>query len=155
MLRVGVGTGHNGGVTSPTTAEAVTGVNGKVRLGWLSLFAGTCALMGGVYVVTGRGIPCPVLHLTGLLCPVCGSSRMGAALLQGDLAAAWGWNPFMLLLAGALAPVYLWTLIRVLQRRPADLPGPLSVLDRRPAWQALGVIVLIGIVFAVLRNILR
>ncbi|WP_051215241.1 DUF2752 domain-containing protein [Granulicoccus phenolivorans] len=135
------------------TAVALT--RGLARLGWLSLFGGTCVLAGGVYAVTGHGIPCPVLHLTGLLCPVCGSSRMGVALLHGDVAAAWAWNPFMLLLAAALAALYGWTLIRVLQRRPANLPGVLGELDRRPTWQVLLGVVLIGVVFAVGRNLLR
>lgn len=40
--------------------------------------------------------PCPVLALTGLFCPGCGSTRAMHALLHGDVARAWAMNPLML-----------------------------------------------------------
>lgn len=40
---------------------------------------------------------CPFKALTGLDCPGCGSQRAFQALLKGDFAAAWGYNPAALL----------------------------------------------------------
>lgn len=137
-----------------TLAADVVGVDGRRRFALLSILGGTCLAAGGVYVVTGQGVPCPFLALTGLLCPVCGSSRMGAALLRGDVAGAWGWNPFMLVLGVALMLVWVWTGARLVAGRPVGLPGPLGFLDR---LSPLALVVLLGVpalVFAVLRNVL-
>lgn len=41
--------------------------------------------------------PCPFHALTGLWCPGCGSARALHELLHGDLAAAFGLNPLMVL----------------------------------------------------------
>lgn len=68
--------------------------------------------------------PCPVAALTGLSCPGCGSGRAFAALARGDLAAAVGFNPLLLLAlpcAGALA---------VLEARARGRGEPLVL----PAW---------------------
>lgn len=46
----------------------------------------------------GGGLPCFLYLKTGLLCPGCGASRMLMALLRGDFAAAWAFNPFVLCL---------------------------------------------------------
>lgn len=127
-------------------------VDGMRRLGWLSLFGGACALGGGVYAVTGTGIPCPFLGLTGWLCPLCGASRMGVAFLQGNPMAAWAWNPFVLVLGVLLALVWLWTLVRVVWRRPAGLPGPLGAIDRWSPTRVVMVLVVPALVFTVLRN---
>ncbi|WP_432557441.1 DUF2752 domain-containing protein [Granulicoccus sp. GXG6511] len=130
------------------------GVDGVRRLGWLSLFGGACAVAGGVYVVTGEGAPCPFLAVTGWLCPLCGGSRMGGALLRGDVAAAWGWNPYVLVLATVLAGVWVWTALRIALERPAGLPGLLGRLDTwRPAWIVL-LLAAPGLVFMLLRNVL-
>ncbi len=39
-------------------------------------------------------MPCPLLKLTGLPCPGCGMTRSCLALLRGNWAAAWRFNPF-------------------------------------------------------------
>lgn len=124
------------------------------RLVWLSLFGGTCAAAGGGALVTGAGFPCPFLALTGWLCPLCGASRMGAALIQGHLGVAWGWNPFALVLGLLLAIVWLWTAVRLATGRSPRLPGPLSVLD---GWSPTRVVVTLmapALLFMVLRNVL-
>lgn len=41
---------------------------------------------------------CVFHRLTGLDCPGCGAQRMAYALLHGDIDAAWGYNPFLMLL---------------------------------------------------------
>ena len=45
-----------------------------------------------LYRVTGVGLPCLFHALTGWDCPFCGSTRLGAALLRGDVGAAWRSN---------------------------------------------------------------
>ena len=45
--------------------------------------------------------------LTGLECPGCGSQRAIHALLNGDIAAAWGFNPLVLLFIPILLPMAL------------------------------------------------
>lgn len=40
---------------------------------------------------------CLFRRITGLECPGCGAQRMIHALLHGDIAGAWGYNPFLLL----------------------------------------------------------
>ena len=67
-------------------------------------------VLSAVYATTGLGVPCPFRSLTGLSCPLCGSTRLGAALLDGDVAVAFGLNPVVfvgLLLAAVLAVVWL------------------------------------------------
>lgn len=41
--------------------------------------------------------PCPFHAITGLWCPGCGTTRAMHALVHGDLAAAFGFNPLMVL----------------------------------------------------------
>lgn len=47
---------------------------------------------------TGMAIPCPFYTIVGLKCPGCGMTRMCAALLQLDFAAAFHYNQVMFLL---------------------------------------------------------
>ncbi len=46
----------------------------------------------------GLGLPCGFRALTGVPCPLCGGTHACAALVQGDLAAAWAASPGALLL---------------------------------------------------------
>ncbi|APU44280.1 hypothetical protein BSL84_08915 [Streptomyces sp. TN58] len=88
---------------------------------------------------------CPLLRLTGILCPGCGGLRSAHAFAHGDLAAAFGSNALAVagyfVFAGFMA---LW-LVRALRG------GPVPRIVLRPAsWWALGAVVL---VFAVVRNL--
>ncbi|MCL2470289.1 MAG: DUF2752 domain-containing protein [Propionibacteriaceae bacterium] len=56
-----------------------------------------------VYSFTGLGMPCPFRMLTGWSCPFCGGTRMGSALLHGDLVAAWHFNAVLLVFGVLLA----------------------------------------------------
>lgn len=49
---------------------------------------------------------CPFLRITGLMCPGCGAQRALHALLQGDVAAAFRFNPFLLTIV-PLAGIFL------------------------------------------------
>ena len=61
-----------------------------------AFFAGGLAL-SGLYAATGRGLPCPFRAMTGWDCPLCGGTRMGAALLHGDVQSAFMLNPLALI----------------------------------------------------------
>lgn len=51
--------------------------------------------------------PCPLLALTGLYCPGCGSTRALHALLHGDLAQAMAMNPLLVIALPVLATMTL------------------------------------------------
>ncbi|MFF0338221.1 DUF2752 domain-containing protein [Kribbella sp. NPDC004875] len=109
--------------------------------------------LAGVYQLSGLGIPCILHATTGLNCPLCGSTRMAAALLRGDLGAAWHFNPVILVL-GPLVGVALgyqvlaWTLESL---RLVRLPR-LSMSPRAADWVLKGVLVLLA-VYGVARNL--
>lgn len=88
---------------------------------------------------------CPLLRLTGVLCPGCGGLRSAHAFAHGDLAAAFGSNALAVVgyfvFAGFMA---LW-LVRAVRGGPA----PRIVLRPAHSW-AVGAVVL---VFAVVRNL--
>ena len=69
----------------------------------------------------GAGIPCVFHLITGLDCPGCGVTRMLRALAAGDLAAAWRFNPFVLLALPLLLLLFLRLTVRYVitgQRAP-------------------------------------
>ena len=99
------------------------------------------AMVGAVLLTAGLlvsawlrlGMPRPVCALkrwTGLPCPTCGSTRLGEALLRGDILEAVSWNP---LVFAFLAVAALWagasTTRVVLGLRPWHVA--LAVKERR------------------------
>ena len=79
----------------------------------------------------GFGLPCPIHLATGLWCPGCGVSRMCLALLELDPAAAWSWNPGLMLLLPLLAVLGVRAAVRYVrtgQTRPARWEQVLMVL---------------------------
>ena len=87
---------------------------------------------------------CPFNWLTGLDCPACGSTRMVYSLLHGDLAAAWHFNPVMLV-AGLPFLAYLW----LRWFRAARVNAKPTRLSPRVGQVVVGV----GLVWAVARNL--
>ncbi len=63
-------------------------------LGWPLAMAATPWWLGQ----GGPGLGCGFRALTGLPCPLCGGTHACAALVQGDLTAAWAANPGAVLL---------------------------------------------------------
>lgn len=124
-------------------------------LGLAAVGVGGFAL-AAIYKLSGSrqlGIPCLLHATTGLNCPFCGATRMAAALLQGDLNAAWHFNPVVLVL-GPLIGVAVgyqflaWALERArLIKLPRLRPSPRAV-DR--SIKALAVLLL---VYGVARNL--
>ena len=124
----------------------------------LTVLGGTAAFgvaLSAVYAVTGLGLPCPFRMATGWDCPLCGGTRLGGALLRGDVAAAFDFNPVVLvgLVVSTLLGV-LWT-IEVLGgpavRLPAGVTARLRGVSSR-RWLAVGLMA--AAVDVVLRHLL-
>jgi hypothetical protein len=120
-------------------------------LSWLSgFFAGGVAL-SVVYAETGLGVTCPFRALTGWDCPLCGGTRMGAALLHGDLLAAFLANPLALIGLVALGLLgAVWTI--EVAGGPA-IRAPLAVSDLlrrvpRIIWVLVAVVLAVGYTLA-------
>ncbi len=67
------------------------------RAGFIGGFFAVGVGLSAAYAVAGVGINCPFRLLTGWDCPFCGATRMGAALLRGDVPAAFAANPVVLI----------------------------------------------------------
>jgi hypothetical protein len=117
------------------------------------VLAGGLAL-SALFATTGIGLPCPFLALTGWQCPLCGGTRMGGALLAGDLGTAFAANPLALVATAVLAVLSVLWAIELLGG-PAVRP-PRGVGERlarfsASAWLVLGAVV--AVAYAVLRNL--
>ena len=123
----------------------------------LAALAGFAAFGLGLsvlYATTGAGLPCPFLAVTGWQCPLCGGTRLGAALLHGDLAAAWAANPVVLVGLVLLTAVGIGWVAELLGGPVLRLPGRLRavVATVRPtSWLVVGL--LSTALFVFLRNL--
>ena len=111
--------------------------------------------LAAVYQLSGGriGIPCLLHATTGLNCPLCGSTRMAAALLHGDLDAAWHFNPVVLVLGPVIGvavgyQLLAWSLESL---RLVRLPR-LRMSPRAVDWFVKGLIALL-LVYGVARNL--
>lgn len=104
-----------------------------------------------LYVVSGHriGMPCPLKLATGWDCPLCGGTRMGAALLHGDVPAAFGYNPLALI---GITGLGLGWLVLLGQRAGIVRVGlpVLAKRTRRALW-VIGLVVVVA--FTVARNL--
>jgi hypothetical protein len=119
-----------------------------------AFFAGGLAL-SALYATTGIGLPCPFRALTGWDCPLCGGTRMGGALLHGDVQAAFGFNPLAfvgLVILGLLG--VLWTVEAAggpavrLPRRLGERLRTVSPMQ----WLLVGLFV--AVIYTLARNLL-
>lgn len=117
-------------------------------------FFGYGLALSALYATTGIGLPCPFRAITGWQCPLCGGTRLGRALLEGDVAAAFVDNPVVLVGLVVLTVLgALWTV--------EALGGPAVRLPRAWALRAQSVHptqwLLLGlggsVVFVLLRNL--
>jgi hypothetical protein len=143
MVPPGPATGLPRWIRRPVDAQATRDVAVFVALG---------AALSGVYALSGPlhvGLPCLLRLTTGWDCPLCGGTRMGAAVLRGDLVAAWYANP-VALVGGSVLLVWLAGAVLYqagVLRRP--LPRPRGTVGRIVA----GALLLVLVVFAVGRNL--
>jgi len=100
---------------------------------------GSAMAGGGIVVAVLAGIgwdvwPCPFRQLTGLPCPGCGMTRACLAMLRGNWAAVWKFNPF--------GPVFalFWVVVVVGLLLPEPWRGRLVAIlgrfERRTRWAA-------------------
>ncbi len=133
--------------------EPASGREGLVRrlaapVGALAAVVAGFAYVGAVDPNEPGHYPvCPLLKLTGILCPGCGGLRSAHAFAHGDLAAAFGANALAVLGYGIFAVLIAVWLVRAVRGR-AWQPA-LSAL--RPVyWWGIGALVL---AFTVARNL--
>ncbi|MGW7353431.1 DUF2752 domain-containing protein [Streptomyces sp. NPDC054784] len=115
----------------------------------------TAAAVGFVGAVDpsepGHYPACPLLSLTGVLCPGCGGLRAAHAVAHGDAVAALGANALVAVAFPALAVLWLCWVRAVLRRRPVvSAVALLPVPPRAVHGWVLGGLVL---VFTVVRNL--
>jgi hypothetical protein len=119
-----------------------------------AFFAGGLAL-SALYATTGLGLPCPFRAITGWDCPLCGGTRMGEALLHGDVSAAFGFNPVALIglfVAGVLG--VLWA-VEAAGGPTVRLPRALSMRLQRIAVSLWLIAALVAAVaYTLARNLL-
>jgi Protein of unknown function (DUF2752) len=143
---------HNEKVAVPTVARQFRAARAAGYVG--AFFAGGLAL-SALYATTGLALPCPFRALTGWDCPLCGGTRMGEALLHGDIQAAFGFNPLALvglLILGVLG--VLWT-VEAAGGPAVRLPRSLGERIRRVSFkQWLLVGLLVAVIYTVARNLL-
>jgi Protein of unknown function (DUF2752) len=119
-----------------------------------AFFAGGLAL-SALYATTGFGLPCPFRAITGWDCPLCGGTRMGSALLHGDVQAAFLYNPLALiglLVLGLLG--VLWA-VEAAGGPAIRLPRSFDTRLRRVRagqWLAFGLA--IAVIYTIARNTL-
>ncbi len=137
-----------------TTLPPVRAFRATTGLAYLGGLAASGVGLSVLYAVTGVGLPCPFRMATGWNCPLCGGTRLGAALLHGDVVTAFAYNPLVLTGLVVLSALgVLWTV--------ESLGGPAVRLPPRPAallarvgptqWLLLGLAV--AVIYVVLRNL--
>lgn len=121
------------------------------RKGILITFS-VLALVGALFIyfffdpTATPGMPKCLFHqLSGLECPGCGSQRMIHALLNGDIAAAWHFNPFLFF---AFPWVILLIFLELFPHRYHKL--------REVVYSAPAIITILGLIilWTVLRNLI-
>ena len=129
-----------------STARSALPVSAGILAGGLALSV--------LYATTGVGLPCPFRALTGWQCPLCGGTRMGDALLHGDLGSALRANPVALVAIAVLTVLTVLWIVELLGGPAVRVPRPLiRRLRRVPAWVWLVLGAVAALAYAVLRNL--
>jgi len=138
-------------VATPVAVPRSVARSGLAVVG--GLFAGGLAL-SALFATTGVGVPCPFLALTGWQCPLCGGTRMGAALLHGDVAGAYAFNPLVLValtVLGALAVVWAIEVAGGPAMRPPRRMKKRLQQVPTPAWPLVALV--LAVLYTVFRNL--
>lgn len=90
----------------------------------------------------GHYPPCPLLALTGLYCPGCGTLRALHALTRGDIGAALGLNALFVVLLPMAAALWVRWAVRSWQGRPFAEKAPHPAI----VWAFLALLISYGVV---------
>lgn len=154
------GMAGSGGSRTAAGSPAVAAVvaqpfRATTGLKYLAGFFGGGVALSALYATTGQGIPCPLRMLTGWECPLCGGTRLGSALLHGDLVAAFAYNPLIFLgLIGLTGVAGIW-IVEALGGPKVRPPARLAPLLRRMTatrWLIAGLA--FSVAYLLLRNLL-
>jgi hypothetical protein len=124
-------------------------------LKWLGAFGGFGISVSALYAATGVGFPCPLVLLTGWECPLCGGTRLGSALLHGEIGQAFHYNPavfVMLALFTLLAVLWVVEMKGGPKVRPPRAIGERLVRVHPTRWTVTAVA--FGLAYTVARNLL-
>ena len=125
-------------------ASRLVGLRAPAAVGALALGITAVAAWHDPYRA-GSYLGCPFHLLTGLYCPICGSTRALYDLAHLNLSAAWGMNPLFVLTVPLLVATWLRWGTRSWRGGAGTGFRPLS-----PRRALVGVVVLV--VFGILRN---
>jgi hypothetical protein len=124
-------------------SSALTFASRRATVVWALLggLAGAGLAVLALLPAAGLGVPvCMLRAATGIPCPGCGLTRGLTALVHGDLAAAWAFHPFALLLSAQGLLAWLaagWPLLR-----GRALRVPSWVIERALVWNGAGLLAL-------------
>ena len=86
-----------------------------------------------------------LMHRFFLYCPLCGGTRALAALIRFDIASAWNYNSFVVILAVIALGIDIWAWVRYFQKKE-----PLVIFPQW-AWIAFCAVL---VFYFILRNVL-
>ena len=137
---------------SATTAQ--TPFRATRAVAWLAGFGAIGVGLSVLYATTGFGVGCPFRMVTGWDCPFCGGTRLGGALLQGDVSAAFAWNPLVFVGLVVLSVLgVLWS-VEAAGGPRVRLPAGLAARARRfGSTRWLLVAVVVAVAYTLLRNL--
>ena len=105
------------------------------------LFALTCFLSIRYHIP----IPCVFKRFTGLNCPSCGVTRMGIAMMHGDLPLAFRYNQLLFVLTPFFALYILFFIIRYIKTGNSKLSKAENII--------FIIIIIMLIVYGIIRNL--
>lgn len=111
--------------------------------------------LSALYATTGVGVICPFRTVTGWDCPLCGGTRMGSALLHGDVGAAFAFNPLALVGIAVLGVLGVLWVVEALGGRAVRPPDAVRRrLLRTTSNQRLVAFFTVAVLYTLLRNLL-
>lgn len=116
---------------------------GLRRAGWLVAVG---AGLAGLKSVTGIGLACPFHAVTGLYCPLCGSTRLAVHLLHGQVREAFASNQAVFV-GGVVGFVVVLAWLLEVAGGPAVRPSWLS------GKRVLRVLIGVAIAWGIVRNL--
>ena len=111
------------------------------KAGQAFLFALTCFLSLSFHIP----IPCVFKLFTGLNCPSCGVTRMGIAMMHGDLPVAFRYNQLLFVLTPFFALYILFFIIRYIKTGNSKLSKTENII--------FIIIIIMLIVYGIIRNL--